>query len=137
MKPINLSFDFDSTLSRIDVQEFISFGLYNLLVKCNIHIVTSRFRDVNRYSDKSINHDYLYKVANELSITLENIHFLDMDDKANFFFSNNDKYNFLFHLDDDIIELELINQKCKNIVPICVKENNWKEKCLDIICINL
>lgn len=74
-KSINISFDFDSTLSRIDVQEFIKFGLYNLLIKCDIHIVTSRFKDINCYADKSINHEYLFKVVDELKILNENIHF--------------------------------------------------------------
>jgi hypothetical protein len=131
MKTFNISFDFDSTLSRIDVQEFIKFGLSNLPVKFNIHIVTSRFEDINRYTDKSINHINLFKIAQELNISIENIHFLNMDDKANFFINNND---FLFHLDDDAIELELIKQnENNNVIPIHVKTFDWKEKCLAAI----
>lgn len=63
--------------------------------------------------------------------------FLNMDDKANFFEQNNHLYNFLFHVDDDIIELELINQSNCNVIPICVKNSDWKQKCLDIISNNI
>ena len=135
MKTLNISFDYDSTLNRTDVQEFIKFGLSNLPVKFNIHIVTSRYEDVNRYIDKTINHINLFKIANDLNINIENIHFLNMDDKADFFIDNND---FLFHLDDDMIELELISQNINNkVIGVCVEIDDWKQKCLEIIYNNL
>lgn len=92
-----VSFDFDGTLSRHDVQawakEFIKKGF-------EVWIVTSRSKDAWNNSD-------LYEIANELGIPLERIIFTEFEFKYNFFVGK----DFIFHLDDDWIELKEIDIK--------------------------
>ena len=123
------SFDFDSTLDIPSVQKFAK-----KLVRKGIEvwIVTSRVSE--RFGNPNWNFD-LFRVAREVGIKEENIHFTEGDDKWKFL---KDK-GFLFHLDDDCIELELLEENTK-VVPIshlnCRSDfggKSWKQKCLDII----
>jgi hypothetical protein len=127
---MKVSFDFDSTLSRKDVQEFAK-----KLVKSGIEvwIVTSRFDDEsamkkNWHWIKGQNQK-LFDVAEECGIKLYNIHFTCMESKSIFL---KDK-GFIFHLDDDDIELMdilEIKDKCK---PINVDYFEWREVCENIL----
>jgi hypothetical protein len=41
--------------------------------------------------------------------------------------------NFIFHLDDDGIEIELIEESGDTCVVVLVVLSDWKEKCLNLI----
>jgi len=120
-----VSFDFDSTLT-VDVVQ----NLAKRLVKegHEVWIVTSRFEFTDSSGNKC-NNDDLFEIAFEIGIPFDRIHFCNMDDKYNFL---KDK-NFLWHLDDDFIELSLIRSET-NIFPIWrIKRNDWYNECLDLI----
>ena len=125
-----VSFDFDSTLSRDDVQEFAS-ELIDL--GFDVWVVTSRFDDkiANEKNWWWIekNNKELYDVCEKLNIPKENIVFTEMVDKINFL---KDK-GFLFHLDDDELEIELIKESGDSCKGIWVELKDWKEKCKMII----
>lgn len=115
---IKVSFDFDSTLSRFDVQKFVS-----SLKDVEIHIVTSRYNSKpENWTGAPIDNSDLFIVARKLNIPISNIHFTNQQLKYKFF-KNKD---FLFHLDDDYIELIYI-QKKTNVKAISVL-GNWKPK---------
>lgn len=102
------SFDFDSTMSQKQVQKIAKQLIKNGV---EVWIVTRRGEDRD-------NRD-LFEVAENLGIT--NIHFTNFKDKWEFFKDN----NFLFHLDDDVIELSMIKSYTK-ITTIC--HCGWGEK---------
>lgn len=129
MQPIKISVDFDNTLTRPDVQEYIK-SLINLGVE--VWIVTARFDSTSKCSESMIElwginnlifeHNRLFEVAEELGIDKNHIVFMNMSPKKNFFINNRD---FLFHLDDDIIELATI----KYVNTVDVLAHNWIELC--------
>lgn len=96
-----ISFDFDDTLSNVTVQRYV-----DMFVKSghDVHIVTSRM-SAERSGSSNWNDD-LMLVAKSLSISTENIHFCNLKPKDRFFKENND---FLFHLDDDPDDVDIIN----------------------------
>lgn len=122
-----VSFDFDSTLSTIEVQKFAQ----ELISKdIDVHIVTSRF-EKHKYN---VNHnDDVFEIADLIGIPICNIHFMNMVDKFEFFKRND---GFIFHLDDDFIEIELIQEHCSDVHGICLDlQPNWKELCNNfVIC---
>lgn len=129
-KKYKISFDFDSTLDREDVQEFAK-----QLVKDGheIWITTSRF-DTESSLKKGWwwiekNNQQLYEVAEECGITKENIAFTAMIDKIKFL----EGKNFLFHLDDDETELEFIEESDDKCVGVWVELKTWKETCINLI----
>jgi hypothetical protein len=125
-----VSFDFDSTLSRDDVQEFAS-DLIDL--GFDVWVVTSRFND--KTADEKNwwwvkkNNKELYDICEKLNIPKENIIFTEMVDKIEFL---KDK-GFLFHLDDDELEIEFIEESGDSCKGIWVELKDWKEKCKMII----
>jgi len=121
---MKVSFDFDSTLTRKDVQlfakELIDRGF-------EVWIVTSRF-GFGQEPTKTWNDD-LFKVASEIGIPQEHIHFTCITNKSEFL---KDK-DFLFHLDDDNIELEFIKEET-DVEPIYLFGNkDWKNDCEKIL----
>ena len=111
-----VSFDFDSTLDRLDAQEYAK-ELVNRGIE--VWICTSR------YSDKNNKNEDLHKIATEVGIKKEHIHFQEMQDKY-FFFIDKD---FIWHLDDDWIELKLIIHNTKTKGISIFGQSNWKKKC--------
>lgn len=102
-----VSFDFDSTLSRKDVQSFAK----ELISKSiDVWICTSRFSDENIPHNNWNNSD-LFNVANELGISKDKIIFTNMWDKWTML----KEQGFIFHLDDESWELFLINKHTKTI----------------------
>lgn len=131
---MKVSFDFDSTLSRKDVQEFAK-ELVN--DGHEVWIVTSRFDDEsamekNWHWIKGQNQK-LFDVAEDCGIRLENIHFTCMESKSLFL---KDK-GFTFHLDDDDIELMDILETKDSCRPVHVDHFEWKETCKEILRKNL
>jgi hypothetical protein len=127
---MRVSFDYDATLSRKDVQEFakklVSRGI-------EVWIVTSRFDDETAKEKawwwiKDQNNN-LFEVADECGIQRENIKFTNMESKSIFL---KDK-GFTFHLDDDYIELLDILESGDKCLPVNVDHFEWKDTCLNIL----
>jgi len=131
---MKVSFDFDGTLSRKDVQEFAK-----SLVQSghDVWIVTSRIETEPAlkkgwYWIERQNQE-LYDVAENVGIKRENIIFTEFVDKIEFLRGK----NFVFHIDDDVDELMAIlssKDTCKT-VNVCHFE--WKENCENILQNNL
>jgi hypothetical protein len=127
---MKVSFDFDHTLSRKDVQLFAK-----QLVDDGheVWIVTSRFSDEVAKEKKwhwiEGQNQKLFDVAEECGIKKENIQFTCMESKSVFL---KDK-EFIFHLDDDDIELMDILESKDICRPIHVDHFEWKETCQDIL----
>lgn len=121
---MRVSFDFDSTLSKESVQKYAA---YLISIGIEVHIVTSRYEFY--YS----NNNDLYEIADKLGIKRENIHFTNMNNKCDFFKENPD---FIFHLDDDSIEINFINKLNKTKGISCMR-SNWISKCDKLINKNM
>jgi hypothetical protein len=135
---MKVSFDFDHTLSRKDVQTFAK-----QLVDDGheVWIVTSRFSDEAAKEKKwhwiEGQNQKLFDVAEDCGIKKENIQFTCMESKSVFL---KDK-GFIFHLDDDDIELMDIFESNKfdqgKCFPVHVDHFEWKETCQNILKKNL
>lgn len=121
MKKI-VTFDFDSTLDREDVQKYA-----NYLIKkgITVWVLTSRYDDLHRhrYPYNPTNTD-LYKVTDKLGINRANIRFQCMRLKSEYLHLS----NVIWHLDDDSVELNSINKET-NTIGISVLESDWIQKC--------
>ena len=122
-KKLIVSFDFDGTLEFLDVQNYVK-GLMDKEIE--IHITTTRYEDPKRYLPVIVDHNDLYKIAKKLGI--KTINFTNFEDK--YIFLKDEDY--LFHVDDDRIDLLLINHNTK-IKGIDVLLSDWKEKCNKLI----
>jgi hypothetical protein len=128
-----ISFDFDSTLSRKDVQTFAK-ELVN--AGHEIWIVTSRASNEDALmrdpwqKDRIIkSNKKLFRVADNVGIHRSNIKFMNFQMKSEFIKDN----GFLFHLDDDSDELmDIISSEdpCK---PVNVDHFEWLETCREIL----
>jgi hypothetical protein len=125
-----LSFDFDGTLSREDVQSFV-----RELIKLEneVWIVTSRTDGEQALARgwhwiKGQNED-LFEVAEMCGIPNDRIVFTDHVDKIGYL----EGKNFLFHLDDDEFELMSILESSESCKPVNVNHFEWKETCIDIL----
>jgi hypothetical protein len=125
---MKVSFDFDSTLSRKDVQEFAK----KLVDEGHeVWIVTSRFDDEsamkkNWHWIKGQN-QRVFDVAEFCDIKSEHIKFTCMESKSHFL---KDK-GFVFHVDDDTIELMDILESGDKCFPVNVDHFEWKETCIN------
>jgi hypothetical protein len=120
---MKVSFDFDNTLSRKDVQQYAK-ELINLGL--DVWICTSRVC----YLDTGYEHlnNDLFNVALDVGIKPENIIFTNMSSKHN----KCKEHVFLWHLDDDTIDIEFIEEGSKTI-GVNVNEKDWKDKCNKLI----
>ena len=132
---MKVSFDFDSTLSRKDVQRFAK-----ELVEAGheVWIVTSRISNEQAQLEYSSNYtkDRIYKsnkklfrVADNVGIKREHIIFCNFTAKIDSIAGQ----GFVFHLDDDSDELmEIFSSKdpCK---PINVEHSEWEIDCRKLI----
>jgi hypothetical protein len=107
---MKISFDFDSTLSRKDIQE-----MAKIFIKSghDVFITTSR----PEFVDPKVgwNNDILFEIADSVGIKQERIRFTSYVDKFEFL------EDFDIHFDDDIIEIELINEHLPNCKAILIK----------------
>jgi hypothetical protein len=125
-----VSFDFDGTLARKDVQDFAK-ELVN--AGHDVWIVTSRVATepalkkgwhwIERQNQE------LYDVAESCGIPREKIVFTEHVDKIKYL----EGKNFLFHLDDDEVELILIMESGDSCQPLNVNHFSWRENCLELI----
>lgn len=119
-----ISFDYDGTLQRKDIQEYCK-ELIERGYEC--HICTSR---QNTNDNQNLD---LYQIAHECGIPKKNITFTSFDDKYKFL--NEDE--FIFHIDDDNIELSFFRSYSK-ITPIFLFGNKeWKMDCETAILTNI
>ena len=123
---MKVSFDFDSTLSRKDVQEYAKSLVDSGL---EVWIVTSRFDDEtaiqkNWHWVKEQNQK-LFDVAEHCGINKDNIYFTCGEYKSLFL---KDK-GFIFHLDDDLDELMKILDSKDGCKAVNVEHFEWKETC--------
>jgi hypothetical protein len=119
--------DFDSTLSREDVQEYVK----ELISKgIEVWIVTSRYDDLHSYRyPLNPQNKEVYEIAKKVGIPLHNIRFTLMEDKSKYLYMT----KAIWHLDDDIIEINnMLYDQCKT-VGIHIEEENWKEKCNSLL----
>jgi len=131
---MKVSFDFDGTLSRDDVQKYAK----SLMEKgIETWVVTARYDDIEKSNTiyRNYNNNDLYSITDNLKIPRENIVFMNMQDKSDFFCLNED---FIFHLDDNSTEIELINEYCKNVKGVWLYKLdpngfNWNEICENLI----
>jgi hypothetical protein len=123
---MKISFDFDSCLSRGDVQELAE----RLLQEGNdeIWVVTSRTDKPVKWIVNSQlvlrNNEDLFEVTDRLGIKRNNIIFTCHRNKSEFL------TNFDIHLDDDDIEIEFILEET-NCKPIWVEYSvlyNWEKE---------
>lgn len=119
---MKVSFDFDGTLSRPDVQEYAK----ELIEKgIEVIVTTSRYDESNKhlYLSNPTNED-LYAITDSLGIKRENIYFTNMDYKVNYL--HND---IAWHLDDDERELWEIFNSDLNVDDIGVYDDDWRWMC--------
>ena len=129
---MKVSFDFDATLSRHDVQVYAS----NLVDEGHeVWIVTSRWDFDNldkRWKSKKDGepwrHQDLFQVAEWCGIGKERIHFTNQVKKVKFLEDN----DFIFHVDDEFSELIEIMKNGK-VESINVDYFAWEHECHDII----
>lgn len=131
MKNNKVSFDYDSTLSRKDIQDYAQ----SLIRRgFEVWICTSRYEDCKDYlwrKNEDDCHKDLNKVALELNIPRERIIFTNMQDK----WEKMQEIGFepLFHLDDDFVELNGINRNLKTVKAISCIGGGWKKKIEKIV----
>lgn len=120
---MKVSFDFDSTLDRFSVQDY---ALHLINKGFDVWICTSRLSPEN--SAKGWNDD-LFLISDKLGIKRGNIIFTNHEDKSNHLRGG----GFIWHLDDDWIELNQIN-KTTRVKGVSVFGNTqWRFKCDKII----
>jgi len=122
-----MSFDFDSTLSRQDVQDYA----VSIMKKgIDVWVVTARFDDLHkhRYPFNPTNED-LYAVVDKIGIPRCKIRFMCMEAKHLYLYES----GVLVHLDDDYIEINGINKFTNTVGISVVGGNGWKNKCNKIL----
>ena len=121
-----VTFDFDSTLSTILVQDFAK----SLISKgIEVYVLTSRYDELTKhnYLLNPRNED-LYKVIDRIGIDRTKIRFQCMRPKAEYLFNT----KVIWHLDDDGVEVEEINSQT-NTKGIDVTLKGWKKQCLELL----
>ena len=130
---MKVSFDFDSTLDRKDVQRFAK---QCVELGHEVWIVTSRasneeaiMRD-SWVKDRILNSNKkLFRVADNVGISRSNIHFTNSEDKIHFLKGK----NFIFHLDDDFDELMNIWLSGDSCKPVNVNHFEWEYDCKKLL----
>lgn len=128
MSNIIVSVDFDSTLSKKNVQEYVK----ELLERgIEVWIVTSRYDDLHlhKYDNPSYDNTDIFAVADELGIPRWKIRFTCMDWKCEYLLNT----KVLWHLDDDEKELYHLKNSGAKTVGIQVESGSWKNKCERLI----
>ena len=121
-----VTFDFDSTLSNKIVQDFAK----SLILKgVEVFVLTSRYDEIHkhRFIHNPTNED-LYKVTDSLGICRTKIRFQCMREKSEYLFGT----NVVWHLDDDVFEVESINRETKT-KGIDVNKKGWKIECKSLL----
>lgn len=128
---MKVSFDFDSTLDRKDVQRFakelIDDGIEVWIVTSRMSVEYAKANldqfTINRVEKSNLK---LFRVADNLGIKREHIHFTNAQFKINFLANQ----NFVFHLDDDSDELIAILESGDRCRSINVNHFEWEIDCM-------
>lgn len=134
-----VSFDFDGTLEKKHVQDFVR--ELKMLKDVDIWLVTSRNENYRKsckmldgksfvlYEDNFSGNIDLWEVVEDLGIKEENVVFTNMTGKFEFFKKNP---GFKWHLDDDFVELrEIIRFSKTNAINVDC--SSWKIKCMRLL----
>lgn len=119
---MKVSFDFDNTLSREDVQNYAK----NLLEKgIEVFVVTARFNELRKsfFKNNPTNND-LWAVCNKIGISERNVIFCNMEDKSEQLVDT----NLVWHLDDCWVTINEIISKTK-VPAIDVTRSDWMNQC--------
>lgn len=122
---VSVSFDYDLTLDRKDVQDYCE---ELLLRNVEVYVTTFRYNQMLKhlYPSKPYNTD-LFRTIDKLGIKIENIVFTNMRDKSLYLKDS----HVLCHLDDDLFALEDIKENTE-VIAVNVEED-FKTICDDII----
>jgi len=123
-----VSFEFDSTLDLRVVQEYAK-DLINRGLE--VWIITSRYSTeeairINLHRDWNMD---ILKVAKELGIPNERIIYTNMELKS----ETIEGMDLLWHLDDDSIELDFINEGTQCVGVERGRKNDWRKECEKLI----
>ena len=126
---INISLDFDDTLTRNDVQEFVKKNKSNKDI--TFYVITARYDSLHKHLfPNNPTNDDLWTIVDDLEIPRENVFFMNTNLKADFI-----KDSIIdIHLDDSLVEVERFKHllgfhlliKCKAI--LVDNTNDWKNK---------
>lgn len=118
MKQNKVSFDYDETLDREDVQEYCrelqSKGI-------DVYVTTSRCDE--KYFPQTSNRD-MFETLNKLDIPKDNLFLCNYYDKYEII----GDMEFVWHLDDSQDEIDLLNEHT-DVKGIDVKKGDWKDIC--------
>jgi len=128
MDKIVVTFDFDKTLSKKHVQEYVK---ELLQMDIDVWIVTSRYDDLHthNYDNSDYNNSDIFAVADELNIPRWKIRFTCMEWKFEYLLGT----NAIWHLDDNQTELYKLNTSGAKTIGIQVNSGSWKNKCNRLI----
>lgn len=115
---MKVSFDFDETLSREIIQQYAAKLIRN---DVEVWICTSRLHPDK--AQPNWNND-LFEVATALKIPKERIIFCNYEHK--YLHLDN---SFVWHLDDDWVELNYINSNLKTVGISPYGNSTWRRKC--------
>lgn len=125
MRPVTI--DYDGTLTRKDVQEFVG---HLVTAKVKVFIITSRYDELHKHLYPGmVTSQEVFILAGKLGIPISRVIFTNMESKG-IYLKNT---NVIMHLDDDESHLqELIDEGCKT-VGINVKSNTWLEQAYHVM----
>lgn len=130
MKQRIVSFDFDRTLSRPDIQQYAK----ELMDRgYEVHVVTARYNELQKHAWVASPHnDDLWDIIDQLGIPHRYVHFTNMRLKAEVIFQNAPQV--LFHLDDCPVETKEINDLTQ-VTGIVLSNtgDSWKQKCEGVL----
>ena len=121
---MKVSFDFDGTLDKPSVQEYCK-----SLIDSGIEVWICTARVPSEMAVSIHWNDDLYRVCENVGIIREHVKFCAYEDKYHFFKDS----DFLWHLDDDWVELEMINKYTKTKGISVFGQRNWINKCDKLI----
>lgn len=122
-----VSFDFDGTLQRGDVQQYAK----DLIDKgIEVWVVTSRYDELHMHMyPYNATLDDLWAVVDELGIPRHHVRFTCMESKALYLLLS----KVIWHLDDDVIEIaDFIHFNCET-KAINIDYVNWAEECNSLL----
>jgi hypothetical protein len=121
----NVTIDFDGTLQKQDVQDFVRMLMRRPDV--TVYILTARFDELHKakWQANPSNSD-LYRVTDALGIPRERIRFQCFISKWEYLMGA----NVVVHLDDDREEIQTINDNTA-VVCVDVKKLGWQERMLN------
>ena len=124
MNKIKVSFDFDGTLSRADVQDYAS----ALIAKgVGVWICTARLSNAEAPSTRW--NDDLFAISDSLGIQRSHIIFCSMSAKYRFLKNG----YFVFHLDDDMTETKMINRYTETYGINVFGNKYWVNDCNKVL----